>query len=525
MALSPSPATPKSGFVPPEHVEATDGPEKTPTYERYHLVPRPSESPEDPLNWPLSLKIGILLQVCWLAALGTWNTAVINPAYAPLSEDLHIPETHASYQTTIAIALNGLGPFIWIPLANVYGRRFVYLLTTVIGFCTALACGFVNDFGSLIAVRAINGIFPVAMALGPATITDLFFYHQRGRALGCFTVFLTSGSHFAGLFGGPVGQFLGWRWIFWITAMMNFVTLVVLVFCLPETVYYKTRTYDDTSVELPQLTAETYRKLLAPWRTYPGVRLKAKHFVLPSFRMARYPSVIFPALYYGTQYCFAAIFPAVTYATIFRQRFGWNTLQCGLAYGGTMTIGSILGEFAAGRIIDKILAREAYRLGTDNPPPEVRFKGLWAGAFLVPAGLLIFGFSMQYQAHWSGALAGMFIGIFGIQIIATVCYTYSIDCYRIEGSEVSQLFNFIRQETSFTVGFYGVQLCLRIGYQFAFLMFALVGGVLAFVPMVFLMWKGASIRERLGSPQGVSVAEEVLRDHGEFHRQRSAAAA
>ncbi|OAA68636.1 Major facilitator superfamily domain, general substrate transporter [Niveomyces insectorum RCEF 264] len=523
MALSSATATPKRALSATEHVEDMEAKEKIeiPTHERYHLVPRPSERPEDPLNWPLSLKIGILLQVCWLAALGTWNTSVINPAYAPLSADLHIPETHASYQTTIAIALNGFGPFIWIPLANVYGRRFVYLATTIIGFATALACGFVHNFGSLIAIRAINGIFPVSMALGPATITDLFFYHQRGRALGCFTVFLTSGSHFAGLFGGPVGQFLGWRWIFWITAVMNFVTLVVIVFCLPETVYYTPRTYDDASSEAwPRLTADTYRKLLAPWRTYPGVRLKAKHFFLPPFRMARYPSVIFPALYYATQYCFTAIFPAVTYATIFHRRFGWNTLQCGLAYGGTMTIGSILGEFAAGRIIDKILAREAKRLGTDNPPPEVRFKGLWAGAVLVPVGLLVFGFSMQYPAHWSGALAGMFIGIFGIQIVATVCYTYSIDCYRIEGSEVSQLFNFVRQETSFTVGFYGVQLCLRIGYQFAFLMFALVGSVLAFAPVVFLMWKGPSMRERLGRPQGVSVAEEVLRDHEEFYRQR-----
>lgn len=141
-----------------------------------------------------------------------------------------------------------------------------------------------------------------------------------------------------------MGQFLGWRWIFWITAMMNFTTLAIIFFCLPETVYYTPRTYDDTNEEWPRLSAAQWKKLLAPWRTFPGVSLKARHFLLPSFRMARYPSVLFPALYYGSQYCFAAIFPAVTYATIFRRRFGWNTLQCGLAYGGTMTIGSIIGE-------------------------------------------------------------------------------------------------------------------------------------------------------------------------------------
>ena len=246
--------------------------------------------------------------------------------------------------STIVIALNGVGPFIWIPLANVYGRRFVYLITTFIGFATALGCGFVQNFGSLVGIRAINGLFPVSMALGPATVTDLFFYHQRGRALGCFTVMLTSGAHFAGLFGGPVGKFLGWRWIFWITGAMNFATWVVLIFALPETLYYKRRTYSSSSLEAPKLTWTKYRELLRPIRRYPGVKLKAKHIIVPIFRMAKYPSVLFPALYYATQYCFAAIFPAVTYSIIFQEQFGWNSFQCGMAYGGTMTLGSIAGE-------------------------------------------------------------------------------------------------------------------------------------------------------------------------------------
>ena len=38
------------------------------TNPRAHLVPRPSDDDEeDPLNWPLPLKLLILFQVCWLA--------------------------------------------------------------------------------------------------------------------------------------------------------------------------------------------------------------------------------------------------------------------------------------------------------------------------------------------------------------------------------------------------------------------------------------------------------------------------
>lgn len=161
------------------------------------LNPQPSPYADDPLNWPLTLKIGILVQACLLAALGTLNTAIINPAYSPLAKEFHITTVTASYQTTVVIALNGVGPFLWVPLANKFGRRPVYLFTTLLGFASALGCAFTKTFGQLIAARVINGLFPCALALGATTVADLFFYHQRGRAMGLFTVMLTNGSHLA----------------------------------------------------------------------------------------------------------------------------------------------------------------------------------------------------------------------------------------------------------------------------------------------------------------------------------------
>lgn len=79
-----------------------------------HLNPQPSTDPEDPLNWPLTLKVGVLIQVCILAALGTLNTAIINPAYVPLAKEFDITTVEASYQTTVVIAVNGIAPFFWV---------------------------------------------------------------------------------------------------------------------------------------------------------------------------------------------------------------------------------------------------------------------------------------------------------------------------------------------------------------------------------------------------------------------------
>ncbi|PMD27634.1 MFS general substrate transporter [Hyaloscypha hepaticicola] len=477
-------------------------------HDRDTFLPRPSDSPNDPLNWSIYLKGAILIQVCLLAAIGTLNTAIINPAYGPLAKEFHITTVRASYQTTVVIALNGVGPFLWIPLANVYGRRPVYLFTTLLGFGSALGSAYAKNFNQLIVARVFNGLWPAAMALGPATVVDLFFYHQRGRAMGIFTVILTSGAHIAPIVGGLIGQYLGWRWTFKFAAILDGVMLVIITFCLPETLYIRdqarlTRTMSEREIDF---TPKTYASQLRLYSTFPQLKLRWNQFIIPSLKMARYPSVLFPALYYAASYGFASILPAVTVASIFSAAFHWNTLEIGLAYGGALSIGGILGEFAAGLVLDAIIKRARHQFAGANPPPEIRLKAIWTGAILVPAGLLIYGFTLAYHVFWFAPLFGMGLACFGLQVIATTCYTYSIDSYRAESSETAQLFNLIRQEFGMTYAFYVVKLCQKIGYQWAFFLFTIFN-VLAFIPMVMLMFKGREWREKLGVPRNVNALD------------------
>lgn len=50
-----------------------------------------------------------------------------------------------------------------------------------------------------------------------------------------------------------------------------------------------------------------------------------------------------------------------------------------------------------------------------------------------------------------------------------------------------------------------------IGYQWTFLFFALCGGILAFIPILGLMWKGTEWRQRLGKPVNVNVFDQQLK--------------
>jgi len=396
--------------------------------------------------------------------------------------------------------LNGICPFLFIPFANTYGRRPIYLASTLLGTVSALGCAYVHSFGQLVGVRVLNGLFPVGIALGVATANDLFCVHERGRAIGIYTVLSTTGAHFAPIPGGLIGQFLGWQWIFKFAAITNGFCLLFTLFFLPETLYIRDPTVlatQSSKESIPPSKRSPFQRYL--WRMrfggrYPGRKLRLGDFFLPYIKMIRYPAVVFPAIYYGTQYGLGSTLPAVTVSHIFAQEFGWDTLQIGLAYGTSLLIGAFLGETAGGWVVDSMMNRARRRAGP-SAPAEVRLKAVWTGEIVVPAGLLMYGFSIQFGGPWIVSIIGMGMACFGVQCITTVMYTYSTDCYPNKAAEVAQVFNLIRQEIGMTFAFYAIVLGQAIGgYHLLFVFFACVGSILAFIPILFLMWKGEAIR-------------------------------
>ncbi len=130
-------------------------------------------------NWPTWLKWLVLLQTSFLAFLGPFNSAVVNPALVPLAKLYHIPVSHAPYQTTTGIIVVGVAPLFWTPLANIYGRRPVYLLSTLIGIVATVGSGVSKSWGTLIVGRVFSGVgVGAAMALGAASVNDMFFLHE-----------------------------------------------------------------------------------------------------------------------------------------------------------------------------------------------------------------------------------------------------------------------------------------------------------------------------------------------------------
>jgi EmrB/QacA subfamily drug resistance transporter len=100
-------------------------------------------------------------------------------------------------------------------LADLWGKRQVFLLGYAAYGLGSLACALAPDAATLIAFRTVQGVGSAALtALGLAIVTDVFPAGRRGRALGINGAVISAGIVLGPSLGGVLGDLASWRWIF-----------------------------------------------------------------------------------------------------------------------------------------------------------------------------------------------------------------------------------------------------------------------------------------------------------------------
>ena len=114
------------------------------------LVPQPSDSPNDPLNWPLWKKDFILFIVGMSAAVVGAYGPMLGPGFVPISEELGITVEVLSQATAWLILTLGLVVFIMNPIGKIYGKRPVYVFASVVLFIVSIWGGVADTYGSFL---------------------------------------------------------------------------------------------------------------------------------------------------------------------------------------------------------------------------------------------------------------------------------------------------------------------------------------------------------------------------------------
>ncbi|KAK7955221.1 hypothetical protein PG988_015915 [Apiospora saccharicola] len=477
------------------------------------LVPQPSDSKDDPLNWPPLVKHGILLQASLLTLMGTIGAATINPAFVPLAAAFRITPVQASYELTVWIVFAAVVPVFLVPLANVYGRLPFYVLGNLLAAATNLAAGHCNQWSALLATRALNGIGAgCAAALGPATVCDLYFLHERGLFMGVYTFCVTNAPHLAPLAGGSLRR----TWVGESASRSLYAAFfglfVITFFCLPETIYFRKA---DSPTESSMMPVGTFasKLLLRRTRGRPSSskrRLSLTSFAAPFLTM-RYLSILLPALYYMTAFAYGSLLFGATGSVVFRGIYGFTTAQTGMIISIPLVIGCLLGECSAGWFTDWLVYRDAAARrkkqrndddeGVVRRRPEPRLDALWL-ALLVPVGVVVQGVCISHaeRTGWVANAVGMAIASFGLQVAGTVTYTYCTDCYKPQAAEISVVLTLFRHIYCGLVPFYAVPLAEKIQYQYAWLLFACLN-VAFLAPLLILRLYGERIRSSKWQPK------------------------
>ncbi|KAH6620128.1 major facilitator superfamily domain-containing protein [Boeremia exigua] len=224
------------------HSSRARQPEKKRTKDgRFILEPQPEESANDPLNWNQFRRDAALLSLGFFCMLGGGMTPILAAGFHDVAETYDVGLSQVALTTGLYMLGLGLGSVVASPTAILWGKRPVYLVAIVLFTLSSVWCALSPNYASLVIARIVQGfaVSPVE-CLPSATIAEIFFLHERAYRLGVYTLLLLGGKNLIPLVSAAIVQSLGWRWVFWVIAIVVGVSFFLIFFFVPETFWDRT---------------------------------------------------------------------------------------------------------------------------------------------------------------------------------------------------------------------------------------------------------------------------------------------
>jgi EmrB/QacA subfamily drug resistance transporter len=164
------------------------------------------------------------------------DVAIVNVAIPSIQTDLNVGETTVQWVLT-AYAIT-FGGFLLLGgrLADLLGRRLIFVVGLVLFTLASLACGRANSADVLIASRAVQGVGAAIISPAALSIVSTTFEEgaERNKALGIWGALGGSGAAAGVLFGGILTKYLGWEWIFFVNVPVGALVLGMTFPFVPE---------------------------------------------------------------------------------------------------------------------------------------------------------------------------------------------------------------------------------------------------------------------------------------------------
>ncbi|KAI1397127.1 major facilitator superfamily domain-containing protein [Hypoxylon fuscum] len=453
--------------------------------------PVPSQDPNDPLLWPNWQKRTTLFLVSAYSFFA--NSALLGPSVYVnyLAELYQRTPNETSRLVTYPNLLFGLGSIVFVPMYHRLGRRPVMLISLLCYIAGLIGCALSTSYNSLLAFRIIHAFgSSVCEALPAQVVSDVFFLHERGSALGWYTFALATGSLGALVASYMLAAGLSYGLFFWVQFAAAALLFIGTFFFFEETMFFRDTTIEvssssqatasddpsepketgyDEFVENPSISADISLRTRKTWVQRLRIVDKVDHdspiimMVVRSFTYFAVPPVFWVCTTYGMVIGLAALGFTSTFPVIVAAPpYNWPIENTGL-----VSVGAFVGYLAAAwpfsHLPDKYAA---YLTRRNNGIREAEFR-LYCLAivfFVSPASLILYGYAAERQLHWSALVVATGLFQFGAFFGMTYTLAYALDSYESKVPEMLIAMNIGKQSISFGFGFSVLDWIMEHGY-------------------------------------------------------------
>ena len=164
------------------------------------------------------------------------DVAIVNVALPSIKSDLGFSATGLQWVITAYAIFFGGTLLLGGRLADLLGRRRMFVAGLALFAAASLLSGFAWSAGSLVAFRSLQGLggallAPAALSLLMTTFAE---GRERNRALGIYGAASGSGAAAGVLLGGVITSYLGWSWIFFVNVPVGLAAIVLTPFLLRD---------------------------------------------------------------------------------------------------------------------------------------------------------------------------------------------------------------------------------------------------------------------------------------------------
>jgi EmrB/QacA subfamily drug resistance transporter len=334
-------------------------------------------------------------------------------------------------------------------LADLLGRRLIFVVGLAIFTLSSLACGLAGGASLLIAARVVQGVG--AAMMNPSTlsiITVTFPPRQRGTAIGIWAGVSALALAIGPLVGGLITEHINWNWIFFINVPVGAIAIVAAYAFIEES----RDTSHEQRPDLPGLTSSalglfalsyalieansygwTSGRILTAFAiaavALAGFLLLERHQRLPMLDLSLFRNVGFAGANSVMLLVGLAMFGVFFYVSLYVQQvLGYSPIQAGASFL-PWTLLIILIAPQAGRLSDRI-----------GPRPLV------ASGMVVLAGSLFVFSRLGVNTTFWGLLPGMLLGGVGMSIAMAPTTAAAMSSVRADKAGVgSAVLNSMRQ--------------------------------------------------------------------------------